>query len=462
METFTAGPDDPSTNGTSAPGASPAAPSRRAALLAPGTWAHDLVPAPTSVGPDALPSALRRVAPTVSTPALLLDPAAGVAAADALVTTLAAVLPAQLRYAMKAGPHAELLAALDAAGHGFELASPGEADELHRIAPAAAVLCGNPMLDRAALAHIRRRFPAATFTADSRGQLDRLAAVAPGARVLLRFHATDPAATFQLSEKFGAPLEELPALLVHAQRLGLVPYGLSFHLGSQSRTPGAWAEVIGLAGSLLTDAAAAGTPLAVLDIGGGFPHPYPVGGAHPEPILQGLLPALTALRAAHPALQLWCEPGRAVMAPASWLVSTVVALRPPTPTADGVAHLDAGLYHGLMEGTAMLAGFGFSCHHLPETSQAEPGPMRPWRLVGPTCDSYDALAHRYWLPTTLAEGDRLVFAHAGAYALGCSTTFNGFPPPTVVAIPRVNADPAPVGDTLAPPSASHHRSGPRS
>ena len=57
-------------------------------------------------------------------------------------------------------------------------------------------------------------------------------------------------------------------------------------------------------------------------------------------------------------------------------------------------------------------------------------------LAGPTCDSVDVLYEKtpVRLPLTLAEGDLITFASAGAYTATYSTVgFNGFAPlPTVL------------------------------
>ncbi len=53
----------------------------------------------------------------------------------------------------------------------------------------------------------------------------------------------------------------------------------------------------------------------------------------------------------------------------------------------------------------------------------------PFTVTGPTCDSGDTMFHGLSLPHTVAEGDRLYIASAGAYTLSYASHFNGFPPP---------------------------------
>mgnify|MGYP001303442557 CR=1 FL=1 len=76
--------------------------------------------------------------------------------------------------------------------------------------------------------------------ADSEAELDKIAAHAPGARVYLRLIVENSMADWPLSRKFGCAGSALPALLNHAVAVGLVPFGLSFHVGSQMTKLEAW------------------------------------------------------------------------------------------------------------------------------------------------------------------------------------------------------------------------------
>jgi len=61
-------------------------------------------------------------------------------------------------------------------------------------------------------------------------------------------------------------------------------------------------------------------------------------------------------------------------------------------------------------------------------------PHAPFTITGPTCDSSDTMFYGAALPVTMAEGDRLYVASAGAYTLSYASSFNGFPPPEVVVV----------------------------
>ena len=71
------------------------------------------------------------------------------------------------------------------------------------------------------------------------------------------------------------------------------------------------------------------------------------------------------------------------------------------------------------------------------TSRADHGAAEliPFTVTGPTCDSGDTMFRDVLLPATLAEGDRLYIASAGAYTLSYASHFNGFPPPLAHYLP---------------------------
>ena len=62
--------------------------------------------------------------------------------------------------------------------------------------------------------------------------------------------------------------------MLEAGALGLDPYGLSFHVGSQQTTTNAYEVAIGKVGMLFTDLIESGVNLRMLNFGGGFPTRY--------------------------------------------------------------------------------------------------------------------------------------------------------------------------------------------
>src|SRR6185503_515664 len=168
----------------------------------------------------------------------------------------------------------EILRTLASLGSGFEVASVGELRQLQAIGvDAADVLYSNPIKP---VAHIAEAYRAGLwrFSFDSEGELHKLAQHAPGAAVYVRLRVDDSTSLFPLSRKFGAEAQEARALMLLARSLGLRPYGVTFHVGSQCTTTTAWRQAIAAVGRLLSRLSGDGITLEMLNLGGGFPARY--------------------------------------------------------------------------------------------------------------------------------------------------------------------------------------------
>jgi ornithine decarboxylase len=372
-----------------------------------------------------------------ATPYLELDPAR----AAECFSELAAALPGMaVHYAVKANPHPRLLARLHAAGCRFEAASWAEVRAAVKAgADPGAVLYTNPVKPPVDIARAWRA-GVWRFAADSDGELHKIAEHAPGAAVLLRL-ALSPTGgaggTVGDQGKFGVPPGQVPGLARLAASLRLRPYGLAFHVGSQKMDPAAWDGPIRQCAGIMTALAADGIRLEMLDVGGGFPVRYDAD--PPPPASYAAAIARAAARLPYP-VQLACEPGRAIAAPAGTMVASVIgaAWRHGTMRVS----LDTGAFHGLIE--ALESGREL---RFPVTIPAASHRMLvPCTLTGPSCDSQDTILDRVWLPEPRA-GDQVLIGNAGAYTTCYSgrSTFNGYPAPGT-RIVRKGTTPRPVRD----------------
>jgi ornithine decarboxylase len=369
-------------------------------------------------------SARRGVARTVpggqpATPYVLLD----LARAKDSFAELAAALPGvAVHYAVKANPDSRLLACLHAAGCRFEAASWTEVRAAIRAgADPRQVLFTHPVkpADDIARAH---KAGVWRFAADSDTELHKIARNAPGSAVLLRLDA-DTDGTVGDQGKFGIPPAQAPGLARLARSLGLNPYGLAFHVGSQTMDPTAWADPIRYCAQIMTALAADGIKLAMLDVGGGFPVRYDTD----PPPLAGYAAAISAAAARLPyPVQLACEPGRAIAAPAGTMVATVIG----TAWRHGTLRvsLDTGAFHGLIEALESGRELRFPVT-IPAALDRAPVPCT---LTGPSCDSQDTILDQVWLPSPRA-GDRVLIGNTGAYTTCYSghSAFNGYPAPSI-------------------------------
>ncbi|MEC7291714.1 MAG: hypothetical protein VXW22_16660, partial [Pseudomonadota bacterium] len=69
-----------------------------------------------------------------------------------------------------------------------------------------------------------------------------------------------------------------------------------------------------------------------------------------------------------------------------------------------------------------------------ELEAASAADQDSFRFFGPTCDSIDAMAGPFHLPTDTREGDWIEICHLGAYGQALASNFNGFQSETTVAV----------------------------
>src|SRR5207248_3436060 len=81
-------------------------------------------------------------------------------------------------------------------------------------------------------------------------------------------------AEWPLSRKFGCDPAMAVEVLEHAHRLGLVPHGVSFHVGSQQPRIQSWEAALKSAAVIFRACAERGISLAMVNLGGGFPARY--------------------------------------------------------------------------------------------------------------------------------------------------------------------------------------------
>jgi ornithine decarboxylase len=327
-------------------------------------------------------------------------------------------------YAMKCNPSPEILRTVAAHGGSFEIASLGELRMLQTLGiDPATVLYSNPVKPPS---HIAEAYRAGLwrFSFDSPNELRKIAAHAPGAAVYLRLRVDDSTSVFPLSRKFGAEPAEGLALMMHARRLGLRPYGITFHVGSQCGSPAAWRRAIGAAGALMTELETDGVRLEMLDIGGGFPARYVGGAPAIEAIGTIVTAALHDLLPYRPEL-VAAEPGRHLVAEAAVMTAGVIGRE--VRGGENWLFLDVGAYNGMMETLQTANGWDYPLW-TSLTGHADL-PHLPFTVTGPSCDSSDTMFTGVRLPATIDVGDKLYIGSAGAYTLSYASAFNGFEPP---------------------------------
>jgi ornithine decarboxylase len=362
---------------------------------------------------------LRDAAP--ATPCLVVD----VDRVEQNYARLKAAMPlARIYYAVKANPAAPILQRLVSLGSCFDAASFEEVRAcLDQGARPEAISYGNTVKKESAIRAAHQR-GVRMFAFDSEEELRKLARSAPGASVYCRILVGNDGAEWPLSRKFGCEVEMAKELMVLASELGLDPFGLSFHVGSQQTKTAAYEAAIARVAMLFTDLKEAGVNVRMVNLGGGYPVRY----RQEVPEIDEFGATIMGAMAEHfgNALpEIVIEPGRFIVGDAG-VISSEVVLVSRKAKNDPVrwVYLDIGRFGGLAETEGEAIKYAFRTPHDGEAD----GPVT---IAGPTCDSTDTLYEKanYRLPLALTSGDRVELLATGAYVTTyASQGFNGFAP----------------------------------
>ncbi|MDZ5649407.1 type III PLP-dependent enzyme [Nitrospirillum sp. BR 11828] len=401
---------------------------------------------------QSLPSALPVAAPTVDSLVASLAPAepmhclrprqvaanarAFIAAFhDAVAQALGDGDRGTVMYAVKCNPDPTMLRALTEGGlRHFDCASPAEIRLARQMYPSAAVHYMHPVKNRAAIRAAYFEQAVRDFSLDSADELAKIVEVVaeggsrggvPGGEgvdarldpvaadlgLVIRLAMPKGQAAYDLSAKFGAAFDDAVALLRAARPLAM-RVGVCFHVGSQCMDPQAYTRALAIADAVVK---AAGVAIDVVDVGGGFPARYP--DMDPPPLadyMAAIRDGLVAMNLA-PNVQVWCEPGRALVATGASVVVQVERRR------GSELFINDGAYGSLADAGAL--GMRFPVR-LIRQSGAET--LQEFSFWGPTCDSADYMRGPFLLPADIREGDWIEIGQLGAYGAALRTAFNGF------------------------------------
>jgi ornithine decarboxylase len=355
-----------------------------------------------------------------ATPCLVLD----LDVVEENYTALATALPeARIYYAVKANPAPHILELLVRLGSSFDTASVQEIDMvLAAGARPESISYGNTIKKQVDIARAYDR-GIRLFAFDSIAELDKIAAAAPGSRVFCRIATTGDGAEWPLSRKFGCDEAMARDLLLQATAKGVVPFGVSFHVGSQQRDPNQWDAALAATAQLFRALEAEGVELKMVNLGGGFPTRYRNDVPSAEAYGAAIFKALRT-HFGNRIPETIVEPGRAMVGNAGVIESEVVLIaRKSADDERRWVYLDVGKFGGLAETMDEAIQYPIHCQRTGRTERVV--------LAGPSCDSADVLYERadYRLPLDLCIGDRLQIHAAGAYTTTyASIGFNGFPP----------------------------------
>lgn len=326
-------------------------------------------------------------------------------------------------YALKANPQPDILKIFFQESIHFDVASWGEIEYLRALGiPADKIIFSAPTKIPE---HIQLAFNygVRSFAFDSRLELEKISRLAPSSKVIARLIVKNTGSEWPLEKKFGMDGDETIELMVEAKRSGLVPWGITFHVGSQNSRPQTWTEALEHAGEIAKALSKKGIHLGMVNAGGGFPAQY----CKEIPCLEEISSVILKSKAEFfgSKVQLCVEPGRGLVAEAGVMAATVI--NRTIRNGENWLYIDAGIFHGLYEAHE---GFNY-----PILTSKEKDPRSEFTIAGPSCDSVDIFMENTSLPSTLTVGDVIYFQTAGAYTTG-NERYNGMDYPPIYMVKK--------------------------
>jgi len=213
--------------------------------------------------------------------------------------------------------------------------------------------------------------------------------------------------------KFGIPMEAaLDAYRDASSNAHLSVCGIDVHIGSQLTSIEPYRSAFERVFAKVDELAAEGITLQHVDLGGGQGIKY-----QDETALDIAAWADTAkLALGERNLELWVEPGRAIVGPAGVLLTRVEYLK---QNEDKHFAVIDGAMNDLIR-PALYSAW----QDIQAVTERE-GPSHSYDIVGPVCESADFLGKEREL--CLAEGDLLAVMTSGAYAFVMSSNYNTRP-----------------------------------
>ncbi len=323
--------------------------------------------------------------------------------------------PGKTLYAVKCNPEKDVLRLLYAFGvRDFEVASRAEIDLVLETLGGVRLYLMHPVKARSTIRHAYS-LGIRDFAFDCVAELNKILEETGFARDLnlhLRIAVDNGEAALDLSKKFGAGAEEAPLLLKMARPFAS-HLGPCFHVGSQCVAPGSYKKALLRVRAIVRNS---GVKIDSIDVGGGFPAPYP--GFRMPPLgkyFEAIEKTVAELDFGN--IPLMCEPGRALVAEAGSVLAKVELRKGQS------LYLNDGTYGALFD--AGTLAWRYPARQI-RLSGKRPRALQKFSLFGPTCDSLDAMPGPFLLPGDITEGDWIEIQNLGGYGTTMRTNFNGF------------------------------------
>ena len=341
-----------------------------------------------------------------------------------------APLSARLHYSVKANACMAILESLAGQGAGFDCVSGGEI----QLALAAGGKAQNIVFagvgKTCAEIEFAVRKGVGWLNVENAMELEYIQAAAESAgidkvQVALRLNPEVTAnthphiSTGHGGAKFGMTADVIHDLLEAQGDFPRIDFaGIHIHIGSQLGDSAATVDALGKALALIRPYPTVRT----VNLGGGLPVAYRMDESLPP--LEALVAALATRMDGY---QVLLEPGRSIVADAGVLLAEVLYVKRQAGQLFYI--VDAGM-------NDLLRPALYDAWHEILPLRENDSEREVAQVVGPVCESTDALARNRLLPP-MRVGDRVALMTAGAYGMAMASTYNARPLPAEVV---VNAD----------------------
>jgi len=330
----------------------------------------------------------------------------------------------KVSYAVKANPNPSILKLLRSFGIGADIVSGGELQMAQHVGFKGSEINFAGVGKTYTELELALNLGIEHFNVESIYELNELEAKAAelgrSAKVLLRLNPDiDPQTHPHIStglknNKFGMGPELVTEILTHTGKYPhLIFDGIHCHIGSQIVKPQPFYDLIDYLYEYAEDLKKQGVRIEHMDLGGGFGVNY----ADPFEDILDTTPYLEpfAEKAAEKLkqYQLHIQPGRVLIANSALLLSQVVGTKE-----------NGGHYFVVIDGatTDLIRPALYDAYHAIYPHIEKP-PVRIGDVVGPVCESSDALAKQREIPEFEAR-ELLAIASVGAYGSAMGSTYN--------------------------------------
>ena len=330
----------------------------------------------------------------------------------------------KMHYAMKCCDEPNLLRYLADHGIGFDCASQAEMNQILGLGvDPNKIVFSHPLKSVKAL-KFAKEHGIERLVFDTEDELRKIMHHYPEAELFLRVKPRFSNAKIQLSNKFGAAPQDVPALLQAAKDHNCNFIGFSFHVGSRCDDLATFRTALEYIAELRTKAEDLGLNVCFIDLGGGFLPPNAPSNVSFQAIAEAIETAIEELFGADE-VEFIGEPGRFVGSEYMDLYLPVIGTKIHTDEDGEISqsiYIPDGIY-----GSFNALNYDHAEPHFEILTEAEEDDEKiPTTLWGQTCDSADIVYQDMMWPQ-LEVGDMLCVHRFSAYTYSPTSFFNGFP-----------------------------------